>query len=180
MDVSVCSGDLGAQTFEFHTLIEYRVHGSGAQFCHHIGKRVVGCPAVDHESVVITGNLDERIRQHGFVELHQRNFRNLVMRMDQLIVRNLALQNVVAYKHTERIPRILIIIVSAYLDIVVTSIIVPAGSRHSTFAINAISIGFQVFHVVNAFIGQSLVGLSKDGVTQLTLFRQVKAATVVN
>ena len=78
----------------------------------------------------------------------------------------------VAHKHAQRVPRILVVRACTDLNAVIAGIVIPARSLVGAIGIDAVGVSLQVVNTGDAVISQYLIGLSKDGVSHHALLRR--------
>ena len=144
--VDVAVESLDVVSLHLNTRIHHRLHVSRSLLGDAVGQRAVGSIVVDVALTIDADNLQQGVGQHGLVVFEQHHLRHFVERADQLIVRNLVFQDVVAHKHVQSIVRAGIVVASADLIALVAIKVVPAGTRLCTVGIDLIGIFCQIFH----------------------------------
>ena len=149
-------------------------HGIGTHLADSVGQRVVGDPTVDEALSTDTANLQQGVGKHGLVVLEERHFGNLVESTDELVERHLALQDVIAQEHVQRIVGFSVVVARADGDAVVAVVIVPTGTSIGAVGIDLVGKLGQVVHVVDTLGTKCLVGLCKDSIAHDALLGNVE------
>ena len=125
MDIAIqCLEVIG---LHLYTCGNHGLHQSRSHFGYAVGQRAIGSIIVDITLTLVADNLHQCVRQHGLVVFERHDLLHIVgTAANELVVRHLILQDVIAHEHVQCIIRTREVGSRTHLNAFVAIIIIPA------------------------------------------------------